>query len=133
KDDVVPFADAAATRGDLTVFHYALPSPMTAAFRALDRGRILQYHNITPARFFAPYDPGLFRLAALGREELATLVKSADLALGDSEYNRQELESLGFEKTGVFPIAVDTSRITRDVSRPALDDILADGLVNFLF
>jgi glycosyltransferase involved in cell wall biosynthesis len=64
---------------------------------------------------------------------LATLVGSVELALGDSEYNRQELESLGFSPTGVFPIAVDTSRITRPVERPALDAILDDGLVNFLF
>ena len=35
---------------------------------------------------------------------------SVDLALGDSEYNRQELEALGFDPTGVFPIAVDTTR-----------------------
>ena len=94
---------------------------------------MLQYHNVTPAAFFAPYDPGLFRLAALGRQELSTLVGSVDLALGDSEYNRQELESLGFSRTGVFPIAVDTSRITRRVARPALEAILDDGLVNFLF
>ena len=79
-------------------------------------GRILQYHNVTPAAFFAPYDPALFRLAALGREELATLVGRVDLALGDSEYNRQELEALGFGRTGVFPIAVDTARITQPVA-----------------
>ena len=30
-DDVLPFADPAARRGDLTIFHYALPSPMTEA------------------------------------------------------------------------------------------------------
>src|SRR5262249_59098352 len=113
--------------GDLTIFHYALPSPMTAAFAALDRGRVLQYHNVTPAAFFAPYDPALFRLASLGREELATLVGHVDLALGDSEYNRAELERVGFSRTGVFPIAVDTSRITRDVQRPALEAILDDG------
>ena len=41
-------------------------------------------------------------------QELATLVGRVDLALGDSEYNRQELEALGFAPTGVFPIAVDT-------------------------
>jgi glycosyltransferase involved in cell wall biosynthesis len=127
------FGGAAACRGDLTIFHYALPSPMTAAFASLERGRILQYHNVTPAAFFAPYDPALFRLASLGRQELATLVGSVDLALGDSEYNRQELETLGFERTGVFPIAVDTSRITKSAGRPALDQILDDGLVNFLF
>ena len=133
KHDVRPFVDAAAKKGDLTIFHYALPSPMTAAFASLDTGRVLQYHNVTPAAYFAPYDPGLFRLAALGRDELRTLVGHTDRALGDSEYNRQELEHLGFGSTGVFPIAVDTARVTQAVARPALERILDDGLVNFLF
>jgi len=133
RHDVRPFVDPAARGGDLTIFHYALPSPMTAAFASLGSGRVLQYHNVTPAAYFAPYDPALFRLASLGRQELATLVGHVDLALGDSEYNRQELEALGFERTGVFPIAVDTTRITRHVRRPALEAILDDGLVNILF
>src|SRR6185295_6436933 len=98
-----------------------------------DSGRVLQYHNVTPASYFAPYDPALFRLATLGREELATLVGRADLALGDSEFNRQELASLGFERTGVFPIAVDMARLMQGAPRPSLDEILDDGLVNFLF
>jgi glycosyltransferase involved in cell wall biosynthesis len=127
------FTDAAAKRGQITIFHYALPSPMTEAFASLPSGRVLQYHNVTPAAYFAPYDPGLFRLAALGRSELATLAGRTDLALGDSEYNRAELESLGFDRTGVFPIAVDTARITRHSERPALDRMLDDELVNFLF
>jgi len=127
------FTDAAAKRGEITIFHYALPSPMTEAFASLPSGRVLQYHNVTPASYFAPYDPGLFRLAALGRSELATLAGRTDLALGDSEYNRAELESLGFDRTGVFPIAVDTARITRHSERPALDRMLDDELVNFLF
>jgi hypothetical protein len=42
----------------VTIFHFALPSPMTAAFARLPGAKILQYHNITPAAFFAPYDPG---------------------------------------------------------------------------
>lgn len=133
KDDVRPFEDPAARRGDLTIFHYALPSPMTAAFTSLPSGRLLQYHNVTPAAYFAAYDPALFRLAFLGRRELASLAGSVDLALGDSEYNRRELESLGFGNTGVFPIAIDTARVTRPVRRPALERILDDGLVNFLF
>jgi glycosyltransferase involved in cell wall biosynthesis len=133
RHDVRPFADEGARRGDVTIFHYALPSAMTAAFATLPGGRVLQYHNVTPASFFAPYDAGLFRLATLGRQELAALAGSVEVALGDSDYNRQELASLGFSETGVFPIAVDTSRITRKVDRPALDHILDDGLVNFLF
>jgi glycosyltransferase involved in cell wall biosynthesis len=106
---------------------------MTEAFARLDGRRVLQYHNVTPAAYFAPYDPALFRLAALGRRELSTLVGRVDLALGDSEFNRQELAALGFTPTGVLPIAVDTARVTRAVSRPALEQILDDELVNFLF
>ena len=133
RDDVRPFADPAAHAGDVTIFHFALPSPMTAAFARLRGGRVLQYHNITPAHFFAPYDPNLFRLAVLGRRELATLAGRVDLALGDSEFNRRELEELGFAPTGVMPIAVDTRRITGAPRRPALERIIGDDFANFLF
>ena len=118
RGDVRPFAAPEATQGDVTIFHFALPSPMTEVFVSLSGARILQYHNITPAAFFAPYDPGLFRLASLGRRELATLAGRVELALGDSEFNRQELESLGFEPTGVMPIAVNTARLTNGPPRP---------------
>jgi glycosyltransferase involved in cell wall biosynthesis len=134
RGDVRPFSDPAAHRGEVTVFHFALPSPMTQPFAALSGMRVLQYHNITPAHFFAPYDPQLFRLAALGRRELATLVGRVDLALGDSDFNRRELETLGFAPTGVMPIAVDTRRVTTAPSRPALEEALTeDGFVNILF
>jgi L-malate glycosyltransferase len=134
EDEVRPFADPAARQGDLTLLHYALPSPMTAAFASLDRGRVLHYHNVTPAAYFAPYDAGLFRLAALARQDLATLVGQVDLALGVSEFNRQELETLGFAPTGVLPLALDTTRITQPARpRPSIERLLDDELVNFLF
>jgi glycosyltransferase involved in cell wall biosynthesis len=133
RGDVLPFSDPAARQGDITIFHFALPSPMTEAFARLPGGRVLQYHNITPASFFAPYDPQLFRLAALGRQELASLVGRVELALGDSDFNRRELEELGFSRTGVLPIAVNTDRITQAPRRPALEKILCDGLINILF
>jgi glycosyltransferase involved in cell wall biosynthesis len=133
RGDVRPFEDPESAGGDLTIFHFALPSPMTARFASLPRGRILQYHNITPAHFFAPYDAGLFRLASLGRSELRTLAGRVDLALGDSEHNRQELEQFGFDPTGVMPIAIDVDRIAGAPRRPALETALGDGLVNFLF
>jgi glycosyltransferase involved in cell wall biosynthesis len=127
------FSDPASGRGEVTIFHYALPSPMTAAFGALRGRRVLYYHNVTPAHFFAPYDPALFRLAALARRELASLVGRVDLALGVSEFNRQELEAHGFNPTGVLSLPVDFSRVTNPVRRPALEKILDDDLVNFLF
>lgn len=133
RDDVRPFGDPSAAGGDITIFHYALPSPMTAAFRSLRRGRVLLYHNVTPASFFAPYDPALFRLAVLAREELKSLAGEVDLALGVSDFNRRELEELGFAPTGVLALAVDLGRITSGARRPALERVLNDDFVNFLF
>jgi glycosyltransferase involved in cell wall biosynthesis len=133
ESEVRPFSDPAARRGDVTVLHYALPSPMTSALAALDHGRVLLYHNVTPAAYFAPYDAGLFRLAVLARRELSTLVGRVDLALGVSEFNRQELEAIGFSPTGVLPLAVDTARLTGAARSPAIERLLDDELVNFLF
>jgi len=130
---VRPFEDPGARRGDVTIFHYALPSVMTGAIADLPRGRVLHYHNITPAHYFAPYNAGQFRLSRVGREHLARLAGAVDLALGVSEYNRRELESFGFPETGVMPIALDTDRITLAPRRPALEKLLDDGLPNFLF
>ena len=104
RGDVLPFEDPLASGGDVTIFHFALPSPMTDAFARLPGRRVLQYHNITPAAFFAPYEPQLFRLAALGRRELQSLAGRVELALGDSEFNRQELEAMGFSPNGPPPL-----------------------------
>jgi glycosyltransferase involved in cell wall biosynthesis len=131
--DVRPFDDPQSRRGDVTILHYALPSPMTEAFAGLAHGRLLQYHNVTPPEYFAPYDPALCRLATLARDELRTLVGRVDMALGVSEFNRRELEALGFAPTAVLTLAVDLTRVTRAAARPAIDRMFDDEMINFLF
>ena len=133
QDDARPWSAAESRQGDVTLYHYAVPSPMSAAFGALGGKRVLQYHNVTPAHFFAPYDLGLAHMCAAGRHELATLAGVTDLALGDSAYNRKELDALGFPRTDVLPIMVDTARLTKAPRRPGLERLLQDGLVNILF
>jgi glycosyltransferase involved in cell wall biosynthesis len=132
-DEAVPFSASGARDGDVTILHFAIASPLTQAFAALPRGRVLHYHNVTPARFFAPYDPAVFRIARLARQELAWLADRTDLALGVSEYNRQELETVGFRDTGVLPLALDLDRLVSAHPVPALQRWLNDGLTNFLF
>src|SRR5262245_60896500 len=133
RDEARPWHDAAARQGDVTILHYAVPSPMSAALTTLPGARVLHYHNVTPARFFAPFDAGIARMAAMGRRELATLANRVDLALGVSEYNRRELESLGFPRTGVLPLIIDTERLHDAVPVPAIEKTLQDGLTNILF
>jgi glycosyltransferase involved in cell wall biosynthesis len=131
--EIRPWHDSAARDGDVTLLHYALPSPMTSAMRTLPGARVLYYHNVTPAKFFAPFDAGITRITVIGRRELGDLVGHVDLALGVSDYNRRELEALGYDRTDVLPIAVDTSRLIGAPPVPAVERLLQDGLVNILF
>ncbi len=132
-EEVRPWHHSDARQGDVTIFHFAVPSPMTRAFGTLPGARVLHYHNVTPAHYFAPYHPGIARFAAEGRRELATLVDRTDLALGVSDYNRQELVALGFPRTDILPIVVDTARLTSAAPVPSLESLLQDGLANILF
>ena len=67
----------------------------------------LVYHNITPPEYFIGVHKDLVKLCFRGRRELTAYIDRCDLALGDSEYNRQELEALGFRHTGVLPVVPD--------------------------
>ena len=133
RDDVRPWTDPEARQGDVTILHFAMPSPMTAALATLPGARVLCYHNVTPPHFFAAYDPELVRLTALGRQELQSLAGRVDLAAGVSEFNRRELEGMGFSPTTVLPLIVDTARLTTAGRSPALERLLQDGLTNILF
>ena len=133
RGDVRPWSDPESRQGDVTILHFAMPSPMTAPFATLPGARVLCYHNITPPHFFSAYDAELVRLTALGRHELQSLAGRVDLAAGVSEFNRRELEARGFEPTAVLPLMIDTGRLTGAGRLPALERLLQDGLTNILF
>ena len=129
----VPFgAWSEGGEADVVIFHYALISPMNAAFVALRSKRVLLYHNITPPEFFTPWDTEIHKILRQGLEGLGPLAPATTLALGDSEFNRSALVRLGFARTGVLPIAIDFERYRRKGS-PALRTRLADGRTNLLF
>ena len=117
---------------DVVLLHYALPSPLTPALREHRGRRVLLHHNITPPHYFLGYDPEMVRICALGRDELSTLAGHVDLGLADSEFNRRELQALGFPKTGVLPIYLDFRRY-REPPNPVLKRLLEDGRTNLLF
>jgi L-malate glycosyltransferase len=117
---------------DVVILHYALPSPLTEALLGHRGQRVLLHHNITPARFFVGWDEEMVRICDLGREQLGSLAAHVDLGLADSEFNRLELEALGFRRTGVLPIYLDFRRY-RAAPNPVLRAMLGDGLTNLLF
>jgi L-malate glycosyltransferase len=89
------------------LFHFSIGSEVTSFFAGLPDRRILVYHNITPAEYFAGVNARVADRCRRGRLELARLSGVTELALGVSEFNRTELEAAGFRRTGVLPILVD--------------------------
>jgi glycosyltransferase involved in cell wall biosynthesis len=114
------------------LFHFSIGSAAgRLAFHSPDP-LVAIYHNITPASFFLGFHPHLAGLCHHGRRELAAFAPRTDLALGDSEYNRRELEAAGFRRTGVLPIVLDLELYDRPAS-PVVRRLYGDGRTNILF
>ena len=102
----------AVTADDLLIHHFSLGSRASRTAYALPARMILVYHNITPPEYFLGVHDQLVRQCYHGRRELLAYRRRVDLALGDSEFNRQELADAGFEPTAVLPVVPDFSHLT---------------------
>lgn len=99
-----------SAQNNILIYHYSLLSELSEFLKQLPDKKIMIYHNITPHYFYKDVNEKVAENCRKGREELRKLVKDFQLALGDSEYNRQELEELGFLNTGVLPISIDVEK-----------------------
>jgi L-malate glycosyltransferase len=85
---------------------------------------------------FAPWEPHVGVELANGRHELAELAEATVLGLADSSYNEAELLSLGFARTAVAPILLDSADFEGDADRTVLADLMArkrSGGADWLF
>ncbi len=115
----------------VVLFHFSIGSAVTDVFRLLPQRRVLLYHNITPPEFFHGVNFQVAALCASARQELRELRPLCAAAWADSEFNRLELEALGYPGTAVLPIVLDPARYETAPVR-ALERPYRDGHVNFL-
>jgi glycosyltransferase involved in cell wall biosynthesis len=114
------------------LFHFSIGSAAgRLIYHAPDR-LVSIYHNITPADWFLGFHPHLAGLCHHGRRELAAFASRTELGLGDSEFNRRELEAAGYRRTAVLPIVLDLDDYHRPAS-PVARRLYDDGRVNVVF
>jgi glycosyltransferase involved in cell wall biosynthesis len=117
---------------NVLIHHFSIGSRASRMAYALPDRMALIYHNITPPEFFVDVNKELVQLCFRGRRELELYKSRCDLALGDSEYNRQELAALGFDRTGVLDVIPGFDHL----EGPADDKFAAafdDDWVNLIF
>jgi glycosyltransferase involved in cell wall biosynthesis len=117
---------------NLLLHHFSIGSRASRVAYALPDRMALVYHNITPPEYFVGVHKQLVELCWKGRRELRAYVDRCDIALGDSDYNRRELEALGYVRTGVLPVVPDFSHLDVVPDRHAVG-AFDDGWTNLLF
>jgi len=117
---------------DILVHHFSIGSRASRTAYALPGRMALVYHNITPPEYFVGVHRDLVKLCFRGRRELTAYIERCDLALGDSEYNRQELEALGFPRSAVLPVVPDFTHLDGEPNRLLAADF-DDGWTNVMF
>jgi glycosyltransferase involved in cell wall biosynthesis len=117
---------------NLLFHHFSLGSKASRTAFALPDRMALIYHNITPPEYFVGVHRTLARQCFRGRRELRAYASRCDLALGDSEFNRQDLEALGFPRTAVLPVVPDFSHLDRAPNWLVAQDF-DDDWTNILF
>lgn len=118
---------------NIVIYHFSLAGfEVTEFVKSLPDIKILIYHNITPHNYFRYVNDELYNICRIGRYELKTLSKIVKIALGDSEYNKNELDINGFKNTGVLPILLDYSKYDLKPDKAVMEKF-NDGFINLLF
>lgn len=117
---------------DGLIYHHSIGTGLTSEFSRMTGPRFLIYHNITPPDFFLPYDRNFAGILKKGIIDLGRLASSFNFAVGDSNFNRSDLEKKGFHTTHVLPILVDPNRWATPVDRKVIENY-NDTTKNIIF
>jgi glycosyltransferase involved in cell wall biosynthesis len=121
---------------DLVIYHFSTGWPLAIDLLKRCHGyRIVKYHNITPAHFFAPYSEIYRSGCETGRQELATVARlGCELYLGASTYNLCELVDAAEGRLNGDVLAPfhRVEEILEAEADTALIDSLTDATRNFL-
>jgi len=119
---------------NILIVHYSIEygSELLDFIRSLPDKKILLYHNITPPIFFQNFSSAHEHATKNGIHELKHEVKNiVDVALADSEFNRQDLINAGFKKTGVLPYLNNFNKFDITPDRKVIQKY-SDEFVNLL-
>jgi len=93
---------------DIVIYHKAIGNHFSEEIKEYKCKKIMIYHNMTPKEFFVPYNKKTASALENGIRQLENLKEYVDYILADSEYNKLELEEIGFKcKIDVQPLIID--------------------------
>ena len=121
-----PYLEDPRRPGEERVLLYqsSTSSAMAGWLRARAEGGeplIGHYHNITPAKYFARWEPHIATAMQEARQELAMLAPHVSFSFADSGFNEAELVDCGYRQTLVCPLLVDLEEYHRPPDKATLE------------
>jgi glycosyltransferase involved in cell wall biosynthesis len=109
--------DVRSYKGDgaRTLLLYQLSTGSKVADLVLGRPepKAVNYHNITPAELFAPWEPHVGGELAKGRRQLEAFARGSVAGIAVSRFNEGDLRAAGFARTDVAPVMVDLDALEK--------------------
>ena len=123
----------ATTEKDIILLHMAAENRFANLLDAYSARKVMVYHNITPDRFFRGMDEMAEKSTKMGRQQVKALQNVVDSCLADSQYNKQELEEMGYSvPIHVVPIPFSKETYAGAESLKVKEHI-CDGRKNLIF
>lgn len=120
-------------KDDVLLYHHATGSDMCYKLEKFPCRKIMIYHNITPPEFFEGFSKETQRGTRAGLRCTQYLADKMDYCLADSEYNKQDLLSMGYTcPIDVRPILIPFSDYEQEPDAATLSQY-CDGVTNILF
>ncbi len=122
-----PLSDLVVQPNDVVLFHFSSGSTVTPMLELLSCRVIVDYHNITPSRFFESWSESLAAETRDGRRQLGELSKSPVEWVADSAYNAAEIVALG-KLCSVLPILIPSEKGTGVIDQSLLAALRPNGM-----
>lgn len=118
---------------DIVIYHKSTGSHFSEDIKNFKCRKIMIYHNMTPKDFFLPYNKKITLELENGVKQLENLKGHIDYILADSEYNKLDLEKIGFEcKIDIQPLIINFEEYEKNANEDIIKRYTANG-TNIIF
>jgi glycosyltransferase involved in cell wall biosynthesis len=108
------YVDRLPGDADALIYQLSIGSPVAERWARHPAFKIANYHNITPISLVGKWDGLLAAEVQLGRDQMARYATVCDHAICDSDFNKSELDELGYASTETIPVLFDLIQVNPD-------------------